>query len=471
MAVANTSPTRGLAEFARTLAWRDVPEEARAATRIAILDSIGCMLGGSSTTLAEQTWQAVEAMGGLPKATIAGHARRTSVPLAAFLNGVQANALDYDDAFERDGKGMGHPGATVIPAALAVAEETGAAEADFAAAVLAGYEVANRVIEAIQPTPARHAKVWGVAVHQAFGAGVAAARLLHLDEPAFHNAVGLSGTLSTVPAARKWNWITRPLSTPKDVVAAPAETGVKAALLAAAGWQGSRDILDGETGFWIMAGSDRCDFSRLTDRLGTRWTARELSFKPYPACRWVHAALEATEGLMHEHGLRASDVQFIDVGTFEDVVVNFADRRPTTMIDAEFSMPWTIAAIVNGLPKGPDWYAPRTLGDTAMQAVADRVRLSVDVEAQARHFSDERKSMSAVRIETGDGRSVERRVPVAVGGVASPWPAGGIEDKFRSLAAPVIGEAGALELRDIVMTLGEGTRLGRLFELMVGSRP
>ena len=469
MADATSLPTRQLAAFGRGLSWANVPDAARRATRIAILDSIGCMLGGSATELAAQTWQAVEAMGGQPKATVAGREARTSVPLAAFLNGTQANALDYDDAFERDGKGMGHPGATVVPAALAVAELAAAPEAAFASAVTAGYEVANRIIEAIQPTPARHAKVWGVAVHQAFGSGVAAARLLRLGETQFQDAFGLSGTLSTVPAARKWNWVERPLSTPKDVVAAPAETGVKAALLAAAGWHGSRDILDGETGFWIMAGSDRCDFSRLTDRLGTRWTVEELSFKPYPACRWVHAALEATEGLMREHGLSAQDIGAVEVGTFEDVVVNFADRRPSEMIDAEFSMPWTVAAIMKGLTKGAQWYARRTLSDPAMHELADKVTLTIDAEAQARHFSDERKSMSVVRIETGDGRHLEGRVAVAVGGVASPWPAGGVEAKFLSQASPIIGEAAAQELRDIVLTLGDGERLGRMFALMAGT--
>ena len=470
MADATSSPTRQLAAFGRGLSWEDVPDAARRATRIAILDSTGCMLGGSATELAAQTWQAVEAMGGQPNATVAGREARTSVPLAAFVNATQANALDYDDAFECDGKGMGHPGATVVAAALAVAEQAGAPEAAFASAVTAGYEVANRIIEAIQPTPARHATVWGVAVHQAFGSGVAAARLLRLSETQFQDAFGLSGTLSTVPAARKWNWVERPLSTPKDVVAAPAETGVKAALLAAAGWHGSRDILDGGTGFWIMAGSDRCDFSRLTDRLGTRWTVQELSFKPYPACRWVHAALEATEGLMLEHGLSAQDISAVEVGTFEDVVVNFADRRPSEMIDAEFSMPWTVAAIciVKGLPKGAQWYARRTLSDPAMHELADKVKLTVDAEAQARHFSDERKSMSVVRIETSDGRHLERRVAVAVGGVVSPWSAGGVEAKFLLQASPIIGEVAAQELLDIVLTLGDGERLGRMFMLMAG---
>ncbi|MCC2650695.1 MAG: MmgE/PrpD family protein [Microvirga sp.] len=464
-----SNATWRLTEFARSLAWSDISEPAREAARRAVLDSIGCMLGGSQTEFAQRTRHVVKALGGVPQATLVGAGGRTSMPLAAFMNSIHANVLDYDDAFERDGKGMGHPGAKVVPAALAAAEHKGASGADFLSAVVAGYEAANRIIEAIQPTPQRHAQVWGVAVHQAFGAAVTTARLLGLDTAAFHNAFGLAGTLSTVPAARKWNWRDRPLASPKDVVAAPAEAGVKAALFAAAGWQGSRDILDGENGFWIMAGSDRCDFSRLTDRLGTRWTVQELSFKPYPACRWVHAALEATEGLMRDEELTAAKIETVEVGSFEDVVTNFADRRPKTMIDGEFSLPWTIAVAIAGLPKGKDWYAQATIDDPAIQALADKVVLSVDEEAQRRHFSDERKTMSIVRIATTDGRRVERRVAVARGGVVSPWPPGGIEEKFRSQAEPVIGASAAYRLQEMLLELGPTTDMREPISLLGGN--
>ncbi|SDR64358.1 2-methylcitrate dehydratase PrpD [Rhizobiales bacterium GAS113] len=461
------SATHPLVEFARRLSFADVSPSARSATRLAILDSIGCMLGGSRTGLARQAAEFVLAMGGNAQATVSGRGLRTSMPLAAFLNSVHANALDYDDAFERDGKGMGHPGASVIPAALAAAEHAGATGQELLTAIVAGYETANRIIEAIQPTPARHARVWGVAVHQAFGAAIAAARLLRLGELAFHDAFGLAGTMSAVPAARKWNWTNRPLSSPKDVVASQAESGVKAACLAASGWHGSRDMLDGETGFWIMAGSDRCDPTRFTDRLGTRWTVEELSFKPYPACRWVHAALEAAEHLMREGALRAADIREIEVGSFEDVVENFAERRPKTMVDAEFSLPWTMAVTIAGLPKGPQWYSDATLNDPAIQAIADNVLMVVDREAQARHFSEERKSMSVVRLVTCDGRRLERRVAVALGGV-SPWPKGGIEAKFHSLADPVIGEEAAGELRRGILGLDEGEPIGPLYALIGG---
>ena len=468
MATPTNSPTRQLSEFARRLTWGDVDAAALAAARVAVLDSVGCMFGGSRTSLVADAARLMETLGGAPQATVVAQPMRASMPFAAFLNSLQANALDYDDAFERDGKGMGHPGSTVVPAALAVAEKVGATGGEFLLAVIAGYEVANRIIEAIQPTPARHAKVWGVAVHQAFGSAAAAARLLKLDEAAFQNALGLAGAASTVPAARKWNWRDRPLLTPKDIVAAPAEAGVRAALFAGIGWQGSRDILDGDSGFWIMAGSDRCDFSRLTDRLGERWTVRELSFKPYPACRWTHTAIEVTEGLMAEHGLSASDIAACEVGSFEDTVTNFDDRRPRTMIDAEFSLPWTVAVAMAGLPKGEAWYAPATLSDPAIHALVDKVRLHVDAEAQRLHYSDERKTMAVVSLTTTDGRRFERRLAVARGGVASPWPEGGIEAKFRAQVSPVLGEAGAARLQDTLLSLGEESEFSALPPLLAG---
>jgi 2-methylcitrate dehydratase PrpD len=460
--------THQLVEFARELTFDSMAPSARLAGKLAMLDSIGCMLGGSRTELARQAADFVAATGGAAQATLSGLGSRSSMPLAAFLNGVHANSLDYDDAFERDGKGMRHPGASVIPAALAAAEYAGASGQELLTAVVAGYETANRIIEAIQPTPTRHARVWGVAVHQAFGAAIAAARLLRLGELAFHDAFGLAGTMSAVPAARKWNWTNRPLSSPKDVVASQAESGVKATCLAACGWHGSRDILDGENGFWIMAGSDRCDAARFTDRLGTRWTVEELSFKPYPACRWVHSALEATEHLMREGGLAAGDIREVQVGTFEDVVVNFAERRPKTMVDAQFSMPWTMAVTLAGLPKGPEWYSETTLSSPSIQALADKVGVVVDREAQDRHFSEERKAMSVVRITTRDSRHLDRRVAVARGGVASPWPKGGIEAKFHSLADPVIGAKPASELRRRILDLDEGGPIDTLFALIGG---
>jgi 2-methylcitrate dehydratase PrpD len=183
----------------------------------------------------------------------------------------------------------------------------------------------------------------------------------------------------------------------------------------------------------------------------------------------VHAALEAAEGLMREEKLTAADIAAVEVGSFADLVECFADRRPATLIDGEFSLPWTMAAILAGLSKGPAWYADATLADQAMHALADRVSIVVDDEAQARHFSDERKTMSVVRITTTEGRRLERRVTVARGGPASPWPEGGVAAKFRDQAVPAIGAEPAARLEEAVLTLDEDSELAAIFALIRGS--
>lgn len=445
--------TAQLASWAHQLRLEDVPSDVVSLAKLATADNVGCMLAGAHTDLAEVTRSALLEQPAGTGSTVAGTSARAPAALAAFLNAVAANALDYDDAFERGGKGIGHPGSTVIPTALAMAERCGSGGKDVLAAVIAGYEVANRVIEAIQPSPERHAAVWGVAVHQGFGAAIVAARLAGLNELTTLDAIGLAGAFATVPAARKWNWDNRPLVWIKDMVAPPAEAGIRSVLLAQSGYVGSRDILDGPHGFWLMASSDQFESNRLTDGLGAEWTIRDLALKPYPACRWVHTSLEAAEHLMTEHVLVPDDIREITVGSFQDLVKHFAVQEPATMVDAEFSVPYPLAALLHNIPRGPAWYGEEALRDPHILATARKVRLIVDGEAQAHHFRPQRQTMAAVTITRRDGSSVFRRVAVARGAIQGPDSQERARRKFMELAGGSIGRPRAEELWNVLMEI------------------
>lgn len=458
--------THALAAFAARLDLASVPENAKQEVRKALLDNLGCVLAGSRTTLADAADAVAQTLGGVPQASVFGRTTRTSVAQAAFVNGTAANALDFDDGYAVDGKGMGHPSSSLVPAALAMGEWRGSSGAAVLTALVAGYEVCNRVAHAICPSHERHAQVWGVGVHQGFGAAVVAARLLGLDAARLLDAIGLAGAFATVPAARKWNFGARPLFSFKDMLAIAGESGVRAALYAQHGLVGSRDILDGETGFWIMSSSDRCDFQRLSAGLGEDWTVFRFYFKPYPACRWIHAALEACEELVAEHKLRPVDICGVRIGTFRDMVESFDDRAPRSLVDGEFSMPYTVAALLSGIPVGPEWYSERTMRDPAVLDLARRIVLEVDDEAEARHFSEERKTMSVVTLTLADGREVSRRVAVARGGHDRPLDDEERERKFRSLAEPVIGPARSSELMERVYTIESVTDVSEIAALL-----
>ena len=138
-----TSATQQLARYAAELRYEDVPPEVVAKAKDLIRDSIGCLLAGSTLAAAQSVRDLILPMAATGPSSVAGTRRRIAAPLAAYINAQVTNLFDFDDTLE--GRALGHPGATVIPAALALAEETGAGGRDVIAAVVAGYEVYSRV--------------------------------------------------------------------------------------------------------------------------------------------------------------------------------------------------------------------------------------------------------------------------------------------------------------------------------------
>src|SRR5688572_4169273 len=163
------------------------PAVAKQAARC-LLDSLGCAVGGSVTRLGGWLREVVAEQGGRPTATIiAGGGLKLPPMQAALCNGQQANVLDFDDTY----LDLGHTGIAVIPAALAIGEQVGATHEQFRAAIIAGYEVANRIGLATRPGDERFRTLYPVGWHS-FGATVAAGRLLGLSVNEMLNAIGIT---------------------------------------------------------------------------------------------------------------------------------------------------------------------------------------------------------------------------------------------------------------------------------------
>jgi len=445
-----TSPTAALARYALALSLDEVPAPVIQKMKWLILDHLGCAVGGSLTPLATAASEVASADGG-SAATVVGTQLRAAPGPAAFANATAANALDYDDT-----GATGHPGATVVPAALALSEVRDRSGADFLAAVLAGYEVWSRIAGAIQPSWERRVRVYGNGVTQTFGAAVAGARLLGLSAEDTLCALGLAGAFAPLPHDGKIGWEEGRISWVKDNVAWPAEGGVRAALLAERGFRATREILDGERGLWVMAGSDRCDFDRMVRGLGTDWDVLGVSLKPYPCCRWIHSTLDAVREVVAEHGIQPRDVCRVTVRSIEAFHAWFHSPRPATMVDAEFSVPHAVAMVLLDRPRATWWHGINRT-DLAVLALMDRVELETDPAAQTAYATNRHSARipATVRIETGR-REVERARLHAHGGPDDPMTWSEIEGKYRELAEPVLGPAGAarvLELVDKLETL------------------
>ncbi len=465
-----TSRTGQLADFAANLALADIPADVRESIKLHLLDTIGCGLAGASSDLARRVLNSVEAEHARGPCPVLGTATSLAPAGAAFANAAAMNALDHDDGFEVDGKGMGHPGATLVAAALSGAAQAGSDGATLLTALAAAYEINGRVILSMQPSYARFRQVYGVCQHQALGAAAAYGRLLGLDGAQMANAFGFAGTLAPVPSLRKYNWQARPLVSFKDFNAPAAEAGVRAVQFERAGLIGSVDVLDGDSGFWRMMGSDQFDPAVLGDGLGDTWWARHASFKPYPTCRWMHTALESFEGVRADRPLAPDAIEAIEVLTSAGLARDFMEVAPRTLVDAQFSLPFALASLALGRPKAR-WYADLSAADAERAALAARVWVRKDPEIDAQMSGETRRPAGQVRV-MAFGRWFEGpRLIYPLGCLERPMAPEAVVAKFRANAACALPADAVARIEAVVLDLENQSDIRALLALSAGRPP
>ncbi|WP_122664242.1 MmgE/PrpD family protein [Pseudomonas viridiflava] len=461
--MSNDSLTRTLAQFAAGLTLDSVPTALREQIKLHLIDALACGLASTRSELAA-TFQrhCIEEYAAGPCALLGSSVRLAPVG-AALFNGMAINALDHDDGLEVDGRGMGHPGASLVAAALSGVWQRKASGRELLEALIAAYEINARVISAVQPSIERFRQVYGVCQHQALGAAVAFGKLMQLDAAGLENALGLAGTLTPLPSLRKYNWESRPLVSFKDFTAPAAEAGVRAVRLQQHQWVGAQAVLDGDQGLWRMLGSDQFDPHLLVADLGNEWFAANSSLKHYPACRWIHTALESFEQLQQTHAFEAAAINEIRVLTGTTQARDFMDRRPVNEVDAQFSLPHTLACLALGIAKH-DWHMTSTLSDPQVRAVSDRVVAEVDPELNAL-MADTRRPAGQVQVRLGDETLTGARLDYPLGCRQRPLSREQVADKYRQYAPlgspveqvePVLAGLFAIEECEDVAVLLEG---------------
>jgi 2-methylcitrate dehydratase PrpD len=452
--------TRELASFAVRTGYDDLPEDLVELVKLSSLNILGCCLGGYRTRLGQvHTALARELGGGSPQATIIGDGARVSAPAAAYANANLGFALDYEDMVRY----IVHPGHTTVAAGLAVGEELHVSGKDYIAAVALGYEISSRIAVAVQPTAERGMQVWGEQYHP-FASAVTAGQLLGLDEEQMDVAFGIAGTYSLVPSAYKYFGAveeTRPLREVKMGWGWMCLAGVMAALSARRGLRGGHGVLDGEYGFWIMHGSDQCDFARMLDGLGAEWLTRETEFKIHPSIGLNHPAYWATRQLVEEGGIAAEDIDRVRVTTLWADRVD--DPAPAGEVDAQFSLPYTVAATIAGGTLGPDLYTEEKRSSSVMRHLLERIEVIPDAEAD-RAFFEGQRLLQSVEIALRDGRVLRREIEFPRDKPAVGRPE--IERKFEELASASLDEGRRREVRQALNRLEQLEDVTELVRLL-----
>lgn len=434
----------------------DVPTDVLEHARLLVLDSLGVTIGATRLKQARTIASYWQQFGGAPDATVPGVEDQLPLPVATYLNSYFANLLDYDDTYS--GRAVGHPGATIIPPAIAVAEDEGADTRSLLEAILVGYEVSIRIGDAIMPTPERSQQVVGTGTWQIFGPAVAAAKLRDYSVETVADTLGMAAMNAPVPLVRKVGIASERFQWLKNNYGWAAMGGVVAADLAERGFLGSRDVFDGPTGFWRMAGSDNFDESVLRTPLKEWHAVRDVSFKPYSSCRWTHATADCIIEL-RENGLEPDAVDSITVNTFHEAAN--LNSVPETVFEAQFSLPFVAAVAFSGYEPGFDWLSQERIDDPEVRALMERVQVNADAEMSRWYETDGQMAAAVtVKMENGDEHVAGTAYPR--GHPEKPIGPSAIEQKFRRLATPVIGESATKQLSDVVDDLAGDNEISEL---------
>ena len=421
--------TRRLAEQARTLTLADIPEETRAWARQCILDTIACGVAGASDELTEILLAEMVEQGGHPGAAVFGHVERLPAASAALVNGAAAHALDFDDV---NLAMPGHPSVAILPALLALAEETGASGADTLTAFVAGYELQCRVGRVLAPG---HYDVLGfhaTATIGSFGAAAACAHLLKLNAEQFVTALGIAGT-QAAGLKSMFGTMCKPLHAGKA-----AYHGLMGAKLAKRGFTSRDDAIECGQGFGATHSPDFHP-DRAFETPVNGWYMRSNLFKYHAACYMVHSSIEAARKLREEFGVTPDRVDKIRVLVEEscDRICNIP--APKTGLEAKFSLRLATAMGLSGIDTGRlSTYSEAVATEQGLVRLRDKVELDFKTGIP--------NTFAEIDLLLTDGTHLSAKHDAGL-------PSGDTEDqgrrleiKFAGLVEPVLGSNRCAEI-------------------------
>lgn len=445
--------TQALSEYTQNLKYEDLPAEVVERAKAILLDTIGAALAASGTSIAGKACRmALSANNGEGgPVSVWGTGKQMSAINAALVMGTMADILDWEDC-----AWTGHPSAAVIPCAWIAAQERHKSGRDLIAAIVAGYEVYQRIAMAVQPSDERwKTRGWGLTNWQIFAATISACKVYGLDARKVNQAIGLACESSTMPT-------TYHAATMSDF--RPFEYGYRARdgfLIAKSVEQGIHNNLDGlddprcyagvmcgdaashsNVGEKLEATKDEADLSWLTRDLGTRYLLMETQFKHWPADMWSQAAVELVIDLVRQHGFAPNEIAEILVDPATENRMLLPDGGFDSITYAQFSTPYAIAAALCQPAPGADWYTPEMMHSAQVLDLAKRVKAGSSPADSAmscfRQFRTGTYPVKTVTVTLKDGTQYTGQMDCPPGHPSKMLSREEQVDRFRARASAVL---------------------------------
>ncbi|MBK8159092.1 MAG: MmgE/PrpD family protein [Rhodospirillaceae bacterium] len=439
------SLTEVLVDRMLDLSFAHLPQKAKDVAVNDLLDMAGNCLSARQTDYMQALLRSCDDVG---DCTAIGHARPLRAADAALINGTGTHGEDFDDTLE------GAPirvGAMVIPAALAAAERYGRSGAETLRGIIFGLEMICRMNH-VAPGAIHKACFHPVGVIGAIGATVGAGITLGLDRAQMVNALGIAGSLSS----GLLEYLTDGSWTKRLHPGWAAQSGLRAAVMARAGFNGPRTVLEGPHGFFrAFAPSMQPRFSYLTEGLGREWLMEDIAFKPYACGTMIHPFIDCMICLAQQ-GVNADDIIDIACETGEGLVDRLweplaSKHQPPTGYAAKFSMPFCMAVGFFDQAAGLEQFTDAKAKNPRILSLARRISYVIDPDNEYPvNYSGH------IRVTMRDGQIIELRQPHMRGGRREPLSRDELVRKFhRNALYGGWQESHADRLLDFCLTIAD----------------
>jgi 2-methylcitrate dehydratase PrpD len=396
-----------------------LPRKTIHTTKRIILDSLGVALAGRHSRECSLLIEMAQYWEGREESTIIGVNKKVPSPTAALVNGTMIQALDFDETHDLSGA---HSASCVLPATLVLGETKITSGRQLISAVALGIDLACRLGLACKEKIG-----WtSTSVYGCFGAAAAAAKILELSEDKIRHSLGIvlsqaSGTTQTA--------IDTPLSKHMQSGFA-AKAGVLSALLAERGTTGVQNVFEGKFGFFNLYKSGQYQRELLLQDLGTRFEVDHLSLKPYPCCRATHGPIEAVGQLLEESAIRIEDISSILVivpKVAYDLTGHPFSPGENPVISAQFSIPYTIAAMLVFKRISLETFDPKAIYDSRIHDLIKRIKVVEESRSETNGFAP-----ATVRITMVKGMVYSKTVEILKGHPEKSMDDDELVRKFRS---------------------------------------
>lgn len=439
-----TPTTQILSDFICQLSPKDIPISAQEIAKKCILDLMASVIVGHRTDAARAVRDISLKLFSDGPCDVWFSDTRLQAPAAAFINSASASALDLDDGHR---SAAGHPGASIIPACVALAQEVNAYAKELLTAIVIGYEVAIRVAAArdFAALDTLSTGRWC-----SYGVTAAGGWLRRWASGRLAEALSIAGVQSPGLSASGYSSVMG--NHVKEGIPWSTFTGLCALELAAAGFTGPVDILDHP---------DYYDSEKIVAELGDGFAIEKVYFKPYACCRWIHSALDALCELMTENSLTAAEIKKVQVYTFQRALRLNNYPNPDSLESAQYSIPFCLAVAALEGKKALLLLRSDLLGRPDLVAFARKVELSADSMLDK---SFPVKIPARVILKTARG-SFQMLTEYPIGDPANPLDFDGIIEKFQYLSHPHMSSQKQEEMVKAITSIEKGG-LGQFYHLL-----